>query len=354
MYHEAMLGRNLRGVHLAQRGQARAIGQDAIDLEIGVPLDLGLRLEEGQDLLHEALLGGVVAVGLHLRDPEREAAGALAREFDVVLEVRDALVVGLAVPVDGDEVDRAGRALGQELVEPVQPDVGFGVGLVVVAVADRGRAEFGFAGVRLHVLPPGGDGFVGSEVGLRGEVGFVEGEEVGRAFAESTVGILVPVRGVHRDRAPHHGNVIEVRGNFPSRSRVPVVAPRNRAFFEGRSERSGIVDQPALGARSRRDRAGLGGAFWRAFRFAFGFALWYALWLRGLCSSNRRVGSISRCFFLNWSRHFLRGRGWRLFLYRRRSRCFLLHWGWCLRFDRCKGYRVGLVKRQMMIPVVRR
>ncbi len=132
----------------------------------------------------------------------------------------DAVVAGQAVPVDRDEVDGAAAAGRQEPGEPVQPHL-------AAAVAHRGRSQLRLAGVRLQVLPPRLDGLLRGQVGLLREIRFVERQQMGRAGGDGFVSVRFPAAGVHGQRAPHHGNEIELGGNGASGLRVPVVAPRD-------------------------------------------------------------------------------------------------------------------------------
>lgn len=75
--------------------------------------------------------------------------------------------------MDGDGVDRAVRALGQELVQPRRAHRG-------AAVRDGGGDELGLAGEGLHVRLPRLGGVLGAHVGLRSEVRLVEAKTAAR------------------------------------------------------------------------------------------------------------------------------------------------------------------------------
>lgn len=117
-----------------------------------------------------------------------------------------------------DKVNRAAAACLQEAAEPSKS---YGT----VAVAYGGGSELGFAGVGLHVHVPGVGGFLRGEVGLFGEIGFVESEKMGGARGDGGVGVGLPAGGVHVKGTPHHGDEVEVGREGASGLGVPVVAP---------------------------------------------------------------------------------------------------------------------------------
>jgi hypothetical protein len=185
--------------------------------KVGVALDRREPVQVGEHRLEERLLVARRAGRAELGDPDRLAVlGADAA--DVVLEVGD--VARRVVDVDRDRVDGAAGAGGEERVEP-------GGAHRRGAVGDRGRDELGAAGERLHVRLPRGSGGLRREVRLRGEVGLVEGEQVGRAAGDRRVGVGGPGRGVVRGGAPEHGHVLHARGKVAALARVPVVRPGN-------------------------------------------------------------------------------------------------------------------------------
>lgn len=103
--------------------------------------------------------------------------------------------------MDGDEIDGAGRTGDEELFEPDEAGVGDGRG-----------GELGTAGEGLQVGLMAGGGGGGAEVGLGGQVGLVEGEEVLGAGGDGGRGGAWPVVGVLGLRAPKHGHVLEDAG----------------------------------------------------------------------------------------------------------------------------------------------
>lgn len=120
--------------------------------------------------------------------------------------------------MNGDEIDSAAAACVQEAAEPSKPDGS-------VAVAYCGGSKLCFAGVWFHVLVPGVGCLLWGEVGLFGEIGFVESEQMGGASGDGGVRVGVPVRGVHGKGTPHHGDEVEVGRNGAPGLGVPVVAP---------------------------------------------------------------------------------------------------------------------------------
>ena len=118
----------------------------------------------------------------------------------MVLEIRDTVVGGETVPVDGDEVDLAARAPADEIREPVETRGS-------AAVADGWGTDFDFAAKGLHIGPCI-DGFLRRHVGLSGKVGLVEGENVGGAVGDGGVDVVLPLGKVQVGGAPEHGDVV--------------------------------------------------------------------------------------------------------------------------------------------------
>ena len=190
------------------------------------------------------MLGGAAA-GLELGEPKLAATGGLGGFGNVRLQVGDAGVGRFAVPVDGEEIDRAlGAARGQEVAQPVQAFVR------VVAVAHCRRAQFGFARVRLQVCHPVLGSILRGQISLGRDVGFVEAEQVRRSTRERLVCVFFPVRCVHLNRTPELRHEVEGRGNVTARLGVPVVSPRNgRRVGEEVGQGGRVVDETALSAR---------------------------------------------------------------------------------------------------------
>lgn len=115
--------------------------------------------------------------------------------------------------MDRHEIDGAGRARDEELLEPSE-----------AGVSDGGGSEAGAAGEGLEEGLVGGGGRGGAEVRLGAEVGLVEGEEVLGACGEGGGGGGGPGLGVLGLRAPEHGHVFEGAVEA-GRSRAPVVGP---------------------------------------------------------------------------------------------------------------------------------
>jgi hypothetical protein len=101
----------------------------------------------------------------------------------------------------GDEIDGAGGTVDEELFEPSEAGVG-----------DSRGGEFGAARERLQVRAVAGGGGGGTEVGLGGQVGLVEGEEVLGAGGDGGGGGALPGVGVIGLRAPEHRYVFEGAG----------------------------------------------------------------------------------------------------------------------------------------------
>lgn len=186
--------------------------------EVGVAADLVVVVHPGHDLVKEA---GDLVVGAgcgELADEDLLVVGdKVAGVIDVLLEVLD--VLGAVVPVDVDAVDGAVRAGLKERGEPVEAH---GAG----TVGDGGGAELGIASERLHVLLVSGGSLLGAHVGLLVKVGLVEREEVGGARLDGGLGVVGPVVGELRGRAPKSGNELDgVRET--GAGRAPVVTPRN-------------------------------------------------------------------------------------------------------------------------------
>lgn len=118
----------------------------------------------------------------------------------MLLEGLDAVFVRIAVPVDGDEIDLAARAGGEEFREPVEARG-------AAAVADGRGADFDFVAEFLQVVPRAG-GFFGAHVGLGAEVGLVEAEDVGCAVGDGAVDVGFPVGQVVGVGAPEHGDEV--------------------------------------------------------------------------------------------------------------------------------------------------
>lgn len=132
--------------------------------------------------------------------------------------------------MDGDKIDGAGRASDEELFEPGETGVG-----------DGGGGELGAAGEGLKVSFVAGGGGGGAEVGLRAQVGFVEGQEVFGARGDGGGGGGLPVGGVLGLRAPEHGDVFEGAGEAGGRG-APVVGPGDLAgLVEAGGEGGGVV-----------------------------------------------------------------------------------------------------------------
>ena len=118
----------------------------------------------------------------------------------MLLEIRDTVFVGVAVPMDGDEIDLAARARGQEFREPVEARG-------AAAVAHGRGADLDLVAEFLHVVPRG-RGFFRAHVGLGAEVGLVEAEDVGCAVGDGRVDVRLPVRQVVGIGAPEHGDEV--------------------------------------------------------------------------------------------------------------------------------------------------
>ena len=176
-------------------------GQNPIDLVIRIPLHaIALIVQIRQHLIHEIGLLLHAATGLELSQPDGAPARHGLRFLDVVLERLDAVIVRVAVPMDGDKVDLAARARGHEFLQPGQSDL-------AAAVAHRGAADLDRVAEFLHVVPRVG-GLLGRHVRLGGEVGLVEAEDVGCAVGDGGLDVGFPVWQVEFVGAPEHGNEI--------------------------------------------------------------------------------------------------------------------------------------------------
>ena len=119
----------------------------------------------------------------------------------MLLEGIDTILIGIAIPMDGDEIDLTARARGHEFLQPVESGV-------AATVAHGRRADLDLVAEFLHVVPSAG-GFFGAHVGLGAEVGLVEAEDVGRAVGDGLVDVGLPVREVVRVGAPEHGHEVQ-------------------------------------------------------------------------------------------------------------------------------------------------
>ena len=100
-----------------QLAQRIPTGQNPIDLVIRIPLHaIALIIQIRQHLIHEISLLLHAATGLELSQPDRALARHGLGVLDVLLERLDAVLVRVAVPMDGHEVDLAARARGHEFL----------------------------------------------------------------------------------------------------------------------------------------------------------------------------------------------------------------------------------------------
>lgn len=195
----------LRRISSSSLRQTIPIHHD-IHLEQRIPLHaITLIVQPRQDLVQELRLLLVASQGLEFRQPDRSALGDIRRFSDVVFEVLDAFVGGKTVPVDGEKIDVAAIAGGEEGGQVRETLV------LVGTVADGGGTQFDGAVVFLvegfHVFLPALDGLADVHVGLGGEVGFIEGEEVLGAGGDGGVGVLGPAgRVVGGEDVPEHGD----------------------------------------------------------------------------------------------------------------------------------------------------
>ena len=179
----------LSDVFRAQLRQGVTAGQHPVDLEIRIALDaIALVVEIRQHGVHEVSLLLDATGGLELGQPDRTSTGHGLGILDMLLEGVDTVLIGIAVPVDGDEIDLAARARGHEFRQPVETRC-------AAAVAHGRRADLDLVAEFLHVVP-GGGGFFGGHVGLGAEVGLVETEDVGRAVGDGLLDVGLPVREV--------------------------------------------------------------------------------------------------------------------------------------------------------------
>jgi hypothetical protein len=198
-------------------------------------------LEERRDLI-------VRAGGGELADEDLLARGGVGSVADVLLEVLG--VLGAVVPVNVDAVNGAIRARLEEGREPAKTHG-------TATVGDGGSAELGLASERLHVLLVSGGGLGGAQVGLRGKVGLVEGEEVGGARVNGALGVAGPGVGELRSRAPKSGDVLDGVGEAGA-GRAPVVAPGDlRARDKAVGQLGIVVSNTTLAGLAGR-RAGSG------------------------------------------------------------------------------------------------
>lgn len=221
---------SIRGASL---GKATATDH-RFNLEVGIPVHtVALIIQPRQDTLQELRLLIIAARGRELSQPDRAAAGHSLGLPDVVLEVLHAVVGSEAVPVDGEEIDVAATALLEESGEVLETLVRVG------AVADGGRTQldvavvFGVEG--LHVGHPALDGGGYVHVGLGGEIGLVESEEMLGAGGDGSFGVLFPARRVEGGQGvPEHGDEFFGGVDGAAGGRVPVVEPADVGVVEMR------------------------------------------------------------------------------------------------------------------------
>lgn len=149
----------------------------------------------------------------------------------MVLEVLHPVVGSKTIPMDGDEIDMASAAALEEGGQVSKTLI------LVGAVADGGGTELDVAVVlgveRFQVFVPAVDGLADIHVGLSGEVGFVEGEEVFGAGGDGGFGVGFPARSVEwGEGVPEHGDEFLSRVNVTTRDGVPVVHPANVGVVE--------------------------------------------------------------------------------------------------------------------------
>lgn len=139
-----------------------------------------------------------------------------------------------------EAVDLAVRAGGKEVLQ-VRETHG-----VTASVGDSGSTELGLTLERVHVLCVSGGGSCVAQVGLCREIWLVEGEEVSRAGADSSLGVLVP--GVHKVGAcaPQGWDESVIAAQTVA-GRSPVLGPRDftRAFKAG-GKASIVVSETTL------------------------------------------------------------------------------------------------------------
>lgn len=167
-----------------------------------------------KNLLQERNLLRTRPVTLKLREPERPTAAGLICLLHVPLEIAD--IRGLIVPVDGDEIDRATRAGGEEVLEPGQAHWGAAVG------HGRSAERVAAGGKGLDVGFVGGDGGADGHVGLLDVVWLVERKDTSGGGSGGKGGR--PAGGERGGGRPEHGDVVEGAGQA-LRYLVPVVSP---------------------------------------------------------------------------------------------------------------------------------
>lgn len=170
------------------------------------------------------------------------------------LEVVDILVA--VVPVDAHAVDSAVGARGHKVGEPGQSHG-------AAAVSDGWGAELGFTGEGFHVLLPSGCGIFRRHVGLGGEVGLIEGEEVLGTRVDGGLRVVAPRAGEIRSSAPEERQVADTAHVKAAAVTAPVVRPSNIGRAAEAASKAGVVvgksTLAALGGR-RAARAGRRGA----------------------------------------------------------------------------------------------
>ncbi len=127
--------------------------------------------------------------------------------------------------MDSQEINLAARARSHEALQPVEARG-------AIAVAHRGRADLDLAAELLHVGFPCVGGVLGGHVGLGGEVGLVEAEDVGRAVGDGGVGVFDPLGEMLVGGAPEHGDEVHGGGDGAAGLGIPVVGPADGGAFE--------------------------------------------------------------------------------------------------------------------------
>lgn len=204
--------------------------------EVGVAANTRLRVEPRENLSEELDLRGIVTGGLELGDPNLLDV-VLVGEFDgLVDELLEVVGEGrIGVPVDSKSADLAVSALAEEALHPVQSLTGG------ARVANSRADEGGIAGVGGHVLLVVGGSLGRRHVGLAGDVGLVEAQQVLAARGKGRVGSGRPAT-VHLG-APEHGDVLHAGGKGTIGLHVPVVGPGDTSQC---SDEGGLVVSSTL------------------------------------------------------------------------------------------------------------
>ena len=216
-----------------------------IHLEISIPLHpITLIIQPRQNLTQKIRLRLIAPLRLKLSQPNRSAPSHSLRLADMVLEILHAVVGRETVPVDGEEIDMASGAAGEEGGQ-VRETLVLGR-----AVAHRGGTEldvpvvFGVEG--FHVGVPAVDGLADVHVGLGAEVGFVEGEEMFAAGGDGGFGFGDPGGGVVGGQGvPEHGDEFLGGVHGAAGGGIPVVEPADVGVVEVRGQGGFVVDEAA-------------------------------------------------------------------------------------------------------------